>query len=126
MSSATHSAHPAAEDIRTLVREELPRLVEIRHDLHMHPEIGYEEVRTSGVVLRELSDAGIAHVAGMARGTGILAHVPGSGPHAVALRADIDALPIEERSGRPWACKWPSSSRRPPPRPPRTKRCPCS
>ena len=108
MPSTTHSTHPAAEDIRTLVREELPRLVEIRHDLHMHPEIGYEEVRTSGVVLRELSDAGIAHVAGMARGTGVLAHVPGSGPRAVALRADIDALPIEERSGRPWASRTPN------------------
>jgi len=108
MSTTTHSTHPAAEDIRTLVREELPRLVEIRHDLHMHPEIGYEEVRTSGVVLRELTDAGIAHVAGMARGTGILAHIPGNGPRAVALRADIDALPIEERSGRPWASRTPN------------------
>ena len=37
MSTTTHSTHSAAEDIRTLVREELPRLVEIRHDLHMHP-----------------------------------------------------------------------------------------
>ena len=76
VSPTQQPAHPFTDIIRTLLREELPSLIELRHDLHMHPEIGYEEVRTSGVVLRELSNAGIAHVAGLAGGTGILAHIP--------------------------------------------------
>jgi len=108
VSPVQQPAHPFTDIIRTLLREELPRLIELRHDLHMHPEIGYEEVRTSGVVLRELSNAGIAHVAGLAGGTGILAHIPGTGPRAIALRADMDALPINERSGQPWSSKTPN------------------
>lgn len=108
VSPAHQPGHSLAHTIRALVAEELPRLIELRHDLHMHPEIGYEEVRTSGVVLRELANAGIAHVAGLAGGTGILAHIPGTGPRAIALRADMDALPIEERSGRPWSSTIPN------------------
>ena len=99
MSAAAHSI----ERIRSLVAEELPRLVALRRDLHRHPEVGYEEVRTSGVITRELTEAGVAHVGGLAGGTGVLAHVPGQGTRAVALRADIDALPIHESSGLPYA-----------------------
>jgi amidohydrolase len=102
MVSTSHDDHPLADAIRTMVREELPSLVEFRRDLHMHPEVGYEEVRTSGAVLRELAARGIAHVGGLAGGTGILAHVPGRAARAVALRADMDALPIAERGDRPW------------------------
>ena len=96
-----------AARLRALVAEETPRLVGIRRDLHMHPEIGYEEHRTSQVVIRELADAGIAHTAGLAGGTGVLAHLPGAGGRSVALRADMDALPIVERSGREWASRTP-------------------
>jgi|694.fasta_scaffold43150_2 amidohydrolase len=98
---------PSVERIRSLVAEELPRLVALRRDLHRHPEIGYEEVRTAGVIVRELTEAGVAHVRGLAGGTGILAHVPGPGSRAVALRADIDALPIVESSGKPYASATP-------------------
>ena len=98
---------PSVERIRSLVAEELPRLVALRRDLHRHPEVGYEEVRTAGVIVRELSEAGVAHVGGLAGGTGVLAHVPGPGDRAVALRADIDALPILESSGRPYASATP-------------------
>ncbi len=101
-----HDTATAAR-VRALVAEELPRLVGIRRDLHMHPEIGYEEYRTSQVVVRELSDAGVAYAAGLAGGTGVLAHLPGEGARAVALRADMDALPIVERSGREWASRTP-------------------
>ena len=107
VSSADGTAGTLAGTIRELVAAELPRLVALRHDLHMHPEIGYEEVRTSGIVVRELAAAGIAHVAGLARGTGVLAHLPGCGARAVGLRADMDALPILERGDRPWASRTP-------------------
>lgn len=85
-------------------------LAGIRHDLHMHPEIGFAERRTSGVVQRELAAAGIPFKAGLARGTGVVAHIASGAPAgtpAVALRADIDALPIEERSGLPHSSRIP-------------------
>ncbi len=96
-----------SERLRALIADELPRLVALRHDLHMHPEIGYEEHRTAGVVVRELADAGVSHVAGLAGGTGVLGHLAGRAPRAVALRADMDALPIVERSGRAYASRTP-------------------
>lgn len=99
---------PTVERIRALAAEELPRLVEIRHDLHMHPEVGYEEVRTSQVIARELRDAGVRHVTGLAGGTGILAHLSAPAGECVGLRADIDALPIHERApGRAHASRTP-------------------
>lgn len=79
----------------------------IRHDLHAHPELGYAERRTCGVVRRELEILDIQHVDGLAGGTGVLAHLPAShDPDAaptIALRADMDALPIAERTGKPYA-----------------------
>jgi len=88
--------------VRALIAEELPGLIELRHDLHMHPELMYEEFRTADVVRRELSRAGTEFVPGLAGGTGTLAALPGSAATAIALRADMDALPIHEESDRPW------------------------
>jgi amidohydrolase len=82
--------------------------MDLRHDLHRHPEIGFAEHRTSERVQRELSSAGIPFRAGLARGTGVVAHIASGAPRgtpAVALRADMDALPIEERSGLPYASR---------------------
>jgi amidohydrolase len=88
-----------------LIAADLDCLVEIRHDLHAHPELGYQEVRTSGVVRRELEAAGVEFVGGLAGGTGILGYLPGTSEssHTVALRADMDALPIIENTGRSYA-----------------------
>lgn len=102
MRAADTAQHPLAGEIRDLVQRELPALVALRRDLHMHPEVGYEEVRTSGIVRDALRDAGLPHEAGLAGGTGVLAHLPGGAPRAVALRADMDALPIRERGDVPW------------------------
>ena len=94
-----------AEHLRRLIADELPELIAVRHDLHAHPELRYEENRTSKVVQRELKKAGVTHKAGLARGpeggqdqpgTGVLGHLPGEGQKAVGLRADMDALPIQE------------------------------
>lgn len=99
------AAHPDIAERATRLQAELAA---IRHDLHMHPEIGFAEHRTSGVVQRELASAGIPFKAGLARGTGVVAHIASGAPAgtpAVALRADIDALPIEERSALPHASR---------------------
>jgi amidohydrolase len=93
-------------DLPRTISEGLPGLVAFRRDLHMHPEIAYEEVRTATRIREELAAAGIPFVAGLAGGTGTVAHLPGrDGSATVALRADIDALPIVEESGRPWASR---------------------
>ncbi len=95
-----------ADQLRGLIDERCASLVAIRHDLHAHPELGYEERRTSGVVVDELERLGIEFKAGMAGGTGVLAHLPATvddpGP-CVGLRADMDALPIVENTGKPYA-----------------------
>ncbi len=80
----------------------VPELIEFRHDLHRHPEIMYEEHRTSGRIREELERAGIEFTGDLAGGTGGLAHLEGDAREAVGLRADIDALPIHEQSGVPY------------------------
>lgn len=102
----------SAAGVRPLVDRELESLISIRRDLHAHPELGFEEVRTSRVVQRELAKLGVPFKAGLAKGTGVVAHLPASDPSrasapAVALRADMDALPITELTGRPYASKTP-------------------
>jgi amidohydrolase len=97
-----------ASELRALIGEALPEVVRIRRDLHAHPELGYQEKRTSGVVADELTRLGVAHKRGLAGGTGVLAHIPATvagseSRGAIALRADMDALPIEERTGRAYA-----------------------
>ncbi len=100
-----------ATRLRALIRSELPSLVELRHDLHRHPELGYQEQRTSKVVQRELGALGIEFKAGVA-GTGVVAHLPATDPSrrdrpATALRADMDALPIREGTGKPYCSEVP-------------------
>lgn len=98
----------SAADLRAAIARELPSLREIRHDLHRHPELGYQEKRTSGVIRTELTRLNIAHKADLAGGTGVVGFLPateseGMGKKAVALRADIDALPILEQTGLAYA-----------------------
>lgn len=93
--------------LRRIIAEELPRLIDLRHDLHAHPELGYDEHRTSEVIHRELADIDIDFKPGLAGGTGVVAHLPGQSTQAIGLRADIDALPIEEVTGLPYASTIP-------------------
>jgi amidohydrolase len=88
-----------------------PEMTAWRRDLHQHPEIGYEEVRTSGVIADKLREFGCDEVAtGMAK-TGVVATIRGAGAggdgRAIGLRADIDALPIHEATGLPHASRTP-------------------
>jgi amidohydrolase len=82
-------------------------LIEIRRDIHAHPELGFEEVRTAGVVARELTRLGISHQTGVGK-TGVVGLIEGGRPGPVlAIRADMDALPIEEKSDLPFASTKP-------------------
>jgi len=83
-------------------------LTAIRRDLHQHPEIGFEEVRTSGIVAAKLEAWGIEVHRGLGK-TGVVGVIEGRrGPgRAIGLRADMDALPMEERTNLPYASKIP-------------------
>lgn len=73
-----------------------PELREIRRDIHAHPELGFEEVRTSQIVKEKLTDWGIPFITGLG-GTGIVGMIKsGRSSRAIGLRADMDALPIQE------------------------------
>ena len=68
----------------------------LRRDLHAHPELRFEEHRTADVVARELEALGYAVSRGLGR-TGVVASLPGADPgRGIVLRADLDALPIQE------------------------------
>ncbi|MFQ6045305.1 MAG: M20 family metallopeptidase [Gemmatimonadales bacterium] len=84
------------------MRELLDRVIAIRRDLHRHPELAWQEYRTAERIEHALEDMEIAHR--RVAETGVVAELPGegSGP-CVALRADIDALPITEETGLPFA-----------------------
>ncbi len=74
-----------------------------RRDFHMHPELKYEEERTSGIVEEHLSEWGYRI---KRAGTGIIADV-GSGEKTIALRADMDALPVQEENDVPYKSRVP-------------------
>ena len=78
----------------------------IRRDLHAHPELGFEEVRTSGVVADKLREYGVDEMeTGIGR-TGVVAVIKGNRPgKRIGLRADMDALPIQEQTNLPYASK---------------------
>ncbi len=80
-----------------------PRLVEIRRDIHKVPELAFQEVRTAGIVAAELTRLGIPHRTGVGR-TGVIGTIEGGRPGpTLAIRADMDALPIHEETGQEFA-----------------------
>ena len=85
----------------------LPELQEIRRDLHAHPELCYEEQRTADVVAAKLTEWGIPIVRGLGV-TGVVGIVKnGSSERAIGLRADMDALPMQEINGFAHASRHP-------------------
>ena len=82
-------------------------MVATRRDLHAHPELGFEEVRTSGLVAERLRQLGLEPRTGVGR-TGVLARITGGKPgKTVLLRADMDALPILEANDVPYRSQSP-------------------
>jgi len=85
----------------------LPRMIELRRDLHRHPELGFRETRTAALVAGRLAALGYRVRTGPG-GTGVIGLLAGGRPgKTVLLRADIDALPIQERTGAPYASETP-------------------
>lgn len=80
---------------------------DIRRTLHQYPELGFEEFRTAQLIADKLAELSIPCRTGIAR-TGVLATLgPDEGTGVIALRADMDALPVEEKTGLPFASKRP-------------------
>jgi amidohydrolase len=83
-------------------------LTAIRRDFHAHPEIGFEEVRTAGIVAEKLASWGIEVHRGIG-GTGVVGILAGRGGpgRRIGLRADMDALPMDETTNLPWRSTLP-------------------
>ena len=83
-------------------KAELKTLVETRRDLHRHPELGFEEKRTAGIVADRLTRLRLSPRTGVGK-TGVTA-ISGSDPKGrILLRADMDGLPLSEETGAPYA-----------------------
>lgn len=79
----------------------------LRRDFHMYPEIGFQETRTAGVIIRELTSLGLEVHSGVAQ-TGVVATIEGEHPGPVVLlRFDMDALPVQEETGAEYASRNP-------------------
>ena len=89
--------------IKQRVKELEPKLIEMRRHFHQHPEIGFQEHNTAQYVSKVLTDLHIEHKTGVAK-TGVVAVLKGGKPgKTVALRADMDALTLTEKTGLPYA-----------------------
>lgn len=95
------------EQVRALARSVHPFAVEVRRHLHAHPELSYQEKETSAYVAARLTELGYTVQASIG-GYGLKVVVEGGRPGpTIALRADMDALPIQEETGLPFASTRP-------------------
>ena len=93
----------STEAVATAVEAVTPRVVTWRRDLHANPELGFAETRTAGVVADHLRALGLEVRTGVGK-TGVVGILRGARPgRTVALRADMDALPVLEATGLPFA-----------------------
>jgi hippurate hydrolase len=93
----------ASEQLLADLRASEHQFVSIRHDIHAHPELGFEETRTADLVAARLAGWGYEVTTGVG-GTGVVGQLRrGSSTAAIGLRADMDALPIQEATGLPYA-----------------------
>jgi hippurate hydrolase len=97
--------------VLSAIREFHPELTAIRRDIHAHPEMGLEEVRTAALVAAKLREWGIEEVTEGVGKTGVVATIKGllPGQRAIGLRADMDALSIAEQTGLPYASTTPGT-----------------
>jgi amidohydrolase len=96
---------PLAARIDAVLEDGRPRLVEWRRHIHQHPELGNREVETARFVAERLRSFGLTPRTGVAK-TGVVAVIEGGRPGpVVALRADMDALPVTEQVDLPFASK---------------------
>lgn len=87
---------------------DIAALVALRRDLHQHPELGYQEQRTSGLVAEFLTRLGLEVHQGIGK-TGVVGVLKrGTSPRAIGLRADMDALPMADNGTQPWKSQQPN------------------
>ena len=91
------------EEVKYLAKKYLSEIISYRRHLHANPELSFQEIQTSKYVQSNLNKIGIHDIKEMA-GTGIVAEIKGINPDkkVVALRADMDALPILEANDVPY------------------------
>ncbi|XVX19387.1 amidohydrolase [Actinomycetota bacterium] len=105
----TIHATTLAADLGSVVEAHLPELLALRRDIHAHPETAWEETRTSALVAERLRAAGADPRP--IRGTGLVLDIGAERPaQRVLLRADMDALPVRERTGLDWQSTVPGVS----------------
>lgn len=94
------------EMVKEVVEKNKEKTKEIRHQIHQNPELGFQEFETAKLVKARLQELGIEIVGEGIGQTGIIARIKGKeGGRTVALRADMDALPIQEKTDLPYASK---------------------
>ena len=93
------------DKIKALARQYAPEFIEVRHHLHAHPELSYQEYETSKFVQQRLTELGIPFE--VKATTGVVGLIKGKNPDSriIALRADMDALPIQEANDIPYKSK---------------------
>ena len=96
------------KNIKRLIEQIVPSMIELRREIHADPEPGFKEFETANKVLQKLKDIPDIHIRKNVAGTGIVATLGKnkSGP-CVALRADMDCLPIQEETNKPYASQKP-------------------
>ena len=93
--------------IENILKQHVAELTAIRHDIHAHPEMLFEEVRTAAIVAKELARLGFQVTTGIAK-TGVVGTLTnGTSRRSIGIRADMDALPIHETTNLPYASKFP-------------------
>ncbi len=103
--TATAQTGKHSKEINSAAQEIENQVIQWREDIHEHPELGNREIRTSGIIAKHLQSLGIEVTTGIAK-TGVKGVLKGGQPGPViALRADMDALPITERTPVPFASK---------------------
>ena len=94
----------AANDVRDAVTQDMPELMDLYRDLHANPELSFQEVETAAKLAKRARDLGFEVTEGVGK-TGVVAVMRnGEGP-VVMLRADMDGLPLVEKTGLPFASK---------------------
>ena len=94
-------------DFQGEARELFPYLQALRRDFHSHPELGFQEIRTAGIVAHDLTELGLEVSSGVGK-TGVVATLEGGKPGSTLLvRFDMDALPIQEETGAEYASQTP-------------------
>src|SRR5260370_3629316 len=118
MAAPAHAPLAAASPGKASGMPALPRIAEfadelvaIRRDLHAHPEIGFEEVRTSGIVAEKLASWGVEVHRGIGK-TGVVGVLRGrdAGRRRAGLRADMNGLPMARQSTPPYRSSHPLRS----------------